>query len=55
MWCKDNNCCHYDAENDRCTRVDKDGTVGVCWLNLVYNRIMEAIKEIHKMRGENDD
>lgn len=32
MWCKDNGCCHYDAENDKCNRVGSDGTVGVCWM-----------------------
>ena len=33
MWCANNGCCHYDKENDKCTRIGKDGLVGVCWMN----------------------
>ena len=21
MWCKNNGCCHYDKENNKCTRI----------------------------------
>lgn len=36
MWCKNNGCCHYDVENNKCTRRGAGGSnkdkTGVCWM-----------------------
>ena len=36
MWCKNNGCCHYDKENNKCTRIgtgnDNKDKIGVCWM-----------------------
>ena len=33
MWCANNGCNCYDKLNDKCTRIGKDGTKGICWMN----------------------
>lgn len=37
MWCKNNNCYHYDKNTDKCTRIGKyeinKNNLGVCWMN----------------------
>lgn len=37
MWCKNNGCCYYDKNNNKCTRVGKCGDNkdknGVCWMD----------------------
>jgi hypothetical protein len=36
MWCKNNNCCHYDIKNNKCQRLGEDKVnkdkVGICWM-----------------------
>lgn len=37
MWCKNNKCCYYDEEENKCKRVGKKGSnkgrVSICWMN----------------------
>lgn len=36
MWCKNNNCSHYNKETNKCTRLGKYGEnkdkIGICWM-----------------------
>ncbi|CAG7840047.1 hypothetical protein [Clostridium haemolyticum] len=36
MWCKNNNCCHYDKKHNKCTRKgmkgDNKDKQGICWM-----------------------
>lgn len=32
MWCKNDGCCYYDKENDKCKRIGASGNVGLCWM-----------------------
>lgn len=37
MWCKNNGCCHYDKDNNECTRIGQCGSnkdkKGICWMD----------------------
>lgn len=37
MWCKNNNCNHYDKDKNECTRIGESkelkDKIGVCWMN----------------------
>jgi hypothetical protein len=37
MWCKNNNCNHYDKDKNECTRIGKyeenKDKIGVCWMS----------------------
>lgn len=36
MWCKNNNCVHYNKKQNKCKRIGEQGKdkgkVGVCWM-----------------------
>lgn len=41
MWCKNNNCTHYDKKNNKCTRVGLNGKVGICWMASTEGGILK--------------
>lgn len=37
MWCKNNNCSHYNKDKNECIRIgeskDNKDKIGICWMN----------------------
>lgn len=34
LWCHDNNCCHYDRDDDKCMRASNaTGKLSICWMD----------------------
>lgn len=38
MWCKNNNCSHYNKDKNKCTRIgkckDNKYKIGICWMTV---------------------